>query len=1282
MEKNLFHKRLFWVFALLAWWAESFAQTYNDGPIQLRVRVRDIATNFNATDIQQIFPPDEMTYFIWARDNADVDGSGWLGGQCLTANFAPPGNSPDFNTMLLDNTYTTATVPQFFDIRTDFWEDDSADPACGGNRCNFESNICCGVIVFGACVGFSQEDDERCNANPFRTNMDYRLGPPCQWYDHGYVTGACGSRYQPHIESFWRYTRGTDCNTPIVLGPLPSGGSLTHFNSNECYTNNFSASPGKDVFYQFTISAPTGVIITLCGGTAFNTVLYLVDASCNQIAANDNFCGIVSQITTNICTPGTYKVIVDGALANSQGTFTLLITDDPSALLSVNVTKTDVTCNGGNDGTATASPVNGTAPYTYSWSPNVGNTQTVTGLSAGTYSVTVTDFTGCTASGSVVIGQPAVLSFTATVIPPTCNDGTNGIITVTASGGTQPYQYSSDGGNIFQNSNVLTGLAGGTYTVVVKDANNCRAQNPVTITAPPAIDPNLTVTNITCYAANDGSVTSNPINGTPPYTYSLDNGPFVSTNTFSGIGISGLHILTVKDANGCTASAPFLITEPADLSSVISAVTSLTCNGSGDGSFVVTGSGGTPPYQYSLDDVAYQPSGSFTGLSAGSYNVYVKDANGCKDVNNVTISQPAPLVASVLFQINIQCHGSATDGVVVLTASGGTPPYLFSDDHFFYDQSGFFDRLAGGTYTYYVKDANNCEDSVTFTIFEPAPLSLTIGNVSNATCLGVSDGSITLHASGGTPPYMFSINGGAFRNDSVFTGLTAGSYDFTVRDDNFCELTQSLTIGFTTAIILNISQTNITCSGSSSGSIGVIASNGQPPYSYSIDGVTFGPQNIFSGLPAGNYTVTVRDNIGCLATADVTLTEPGPLAVTLVHSSPARCFNTSDGSADIDVMGGEPPYTFLWSNGSTTQNLANVPAGDYTVVVTDASSCTATLTVTVAGTPPLFVDIESFRNVSCNGEQDAYIDVKVVGGTIPYTYLWSNGSQTEDIIDIGPGSYRLTVVDANNCSLVETYSITSPPGLFASIEAIANATCKNGNDGSITISATGGTAPLQYSIDGFSFQSSPVFDGLSAGVYPVVVKDDIGCRAATSVTVEDGADIFYSYGNDKDIINGQSIPLSHILIPEDTAGVTVSWEPAAGLSCSDCLDPVASPVITTVYTATLTNADGCVAKAVIRVAVRDDWQIYLPNIFTPNFDGNNDNFDYEGYGISNVEVRIFNRYGGQVYYNPSQVKGKGFGWDGMYNGKEAQQGAYAYLINVLFTNNELRQKTGTITLIR
>ena len=504
-----------------------------------------------------------------------------------------------------------------------------------------------------------------------------------------------------------------------------------------------------------------------------------------------------------------------------------------------------------------------------------------------------------------------------------------------------------------------------------------------------------------------------------------------------------------------------------------------------------------------------------------------------------------------------------------------------------------------------------------------------------------------------------------------------------MRDDEFCEYTQSLTIGFITTITATINTIPIFCSGGATGTLSITGANGTAPYTYSIDGVNFQFSGTFNGLSAGTYTATAKDANGCLAVQTVTLAEPGAIEVTLVQSTPASCFNTSDGSLDIDVTGGNAPYQYIWSNGAVTQNLVAVAGGTYTVTVTDNNGCQDSLTAVIDATLEIFIDIESIQDISCNGDEDAFINVSVNGGTPGYDYNWSNGEDTEDIINIGTGSYALTVVDANGCSLTDTYVITAPTAVIASIASTSNVVCKDENTGTITADALGGTAPYEYSLNGISFQSSSTFTDLGAGDYAVLVRDDNGCTASATTTINEGGEIFLSYGEDYNLIKGRSVQLRPILIPATTVVDSVVWEPVTGLSATDTIAPLASPTETTVYTVTIYDSNGCAATAVVRVVVRDEYAIYLPNVFSPNGDDNNDRFSFYADGTLNISVRIFNRWGAEVYYNPNQQPNiPNDGWDGMYNSKEAQQGAYMYLINVLYANNEERQETGTITLVR
>jgi len=344
----------------------------------MRVRLRKVQVTYNqlsdlTVNLGNFTPPtveeDEVTFFVWARDTGDYDNGSWspLGGTCHQFDFQSVGQvSPDYMDTIFDHAYAGDTVPRYFDLRLEAFEDDipsdflpfgTATTCNTSSRCVFDGTTCCFTII--NCL-FDEADDLYCDANPFKTNMDYRSGPPCQWYNHGFVTGSgcADSYYEPEIESFWRYTSGTSCNDAIDLGALTVGGTLSHFNSNECYSNNWSASPGNDVFYAFTVPSTMGVRISLCGsnGATFDSYLYLLDSNCSIDTSNDDGCGTQSLIAKPICNPGTYYIVVDGKTASEMGTFTIEVSEDSSFTFSASISKTDISCNGGSDGTATAAP--------------------------------------------------------------------------------------------------------------------------------------------------------------------------------------------------------------------------------------------------------------------------------------------------------------------------------------------------------------------------------------------------------------------------------------------------------------------------------------------------------------------------------------------------------------------------------------------------------------------------------------------------------------------------------------------------------------------------------------------------------------------------------------------------------------------------------------------------------------------------------------------------------------------------------------------------------------
>lgn len=1095
-------KHIAYVILLLSLAEICFAQTLTDGPIQLQVRARRINTTFNATDEGAFgigFRPDELTYYLWARDNADLDGAGWLGGACLQANFNPPALSPDFNYLMFNHTYTTANVPQFFDIRLSAWEDDrNSDAAvgltCGGTRCAFDGSACCGFVLFGACVGFTESDDYPCISNPFRNQMNYRLGPPCQWYNHGFVTyngsGCANNFYQPEIESYWRYTRGTSCANAIQLGTLNAGVGLSHYNSNVCYSNNFAASPGRDVFYSFTVTQPTRIIASLCGvsGAQFDSYLYVLNSSCNAIASDDNGCGNQSRVVTKLCAPGTYYVVVDGATAGAQGTFTLTLQIDPTYNFSTTINRTNVTCNGAGNGTATANPTGGLAPYSYLWS-NGGNGQTINNLVPGTYTVTVTDADGCTSTASTTITQPTILNATITKTDVTCSGANDGTAAVSPTGGTPGYTYRWNSVPI-QTTATAIFLQPTTYTVTVTDANNCTITRSISLNTNSTI--NLTLNNlqqVRCNGQNNGAIDINVSGGFSPYTYSWSNG--ATTQDLSGLS-PGNYTVTVRDNSLCSVTASYSITQPPVLTASISGIVDAFCNGSSDGSLTTTVLGGVQPYSYLWSNSATTQ--NLINVVAGNYSVTATDANGCTTTASGTINEPAPLNVS-LSVTNPTCSG-ASNGSISVTSSGGQPAYtyLWSTG----DNTATINNIAEGNYNVLVLDVNGCFRNLNTTLVAPSPIAIQ-NSVNNIVCNGDNNGSISLTVSGGTPNYTYTWSSG--QNTANISLLSAGSYTVTVRDANFC--TAVATYAITEPPILTgsiLSSTNVTCNGYSNGSIQVAVAGGVSPYSFIwSNGAT--TQSLVN-VVAGNYTVTIADNSGCDIVLTQQITEPAGVNI-VATTTDVTCNSFSDGAIMLTVTGGATPYSFLWSNGTTTQNLQNISAGNYVVVVTDANNCVSTFSATVSELQPIQISATQ-NNVLCNGAATGSIDITVTGGTTPnYTYIWSNGSNAEDLNNIASGNYDVTVTDNNGCSVIGNYVISEPLPINASVANTTNVSCNGLNNGSATTTVSGGVQPYAFLwSNGATTQN---LNNVSGNTYTLTVTDNNNCSTTTSALIVEPA---------------------------------------------------------------------------------------------------------------------------------------------------------------------------------
>jgi len=1160
--------RIFLCLLLMLPCYELFSQPYNDGPIELRIRVREFQTSLGSSDASFGFSPDDFTMKVWARDDM---GSGWQGGQCLTSDFDPAGISSDLNTQIFYATYGAST-PQVFDLRLDAWEDDiPADQVAGfcsnGTRCAFDCcNTCCGIILFGNCVGVREEDDNHCDANPFRTGLDYRLGPPCQWYNHGYVSGGCGNDYMPRIESYWRYLNGENCSNAIDIGTLNPGGTLRHYNSTACYNNDYG-DPGNDVVVRFTITQAMGVRISLCGGATFNTTLFLLDASCNQLYSNqDGPCPPQSQINANLCSPGNYFVVIDGSTTAEQGVFNLTVTEDLTLAINPNISSVNVSCNGLSNGSASASVTGGTSPYQYLWTPGNSTSSSISGLAAGTYIVRITDARSCVVYDTVVITQPNVLEIQTIIgYDPICNGESTGEISVPlVTGGTAPYQYSVTG--FFQPTSAFTALAAGTYTATVMDGQGCSDTASVTLTDPPMIKGNLTATPETCDRFSDGTITPNPSLGTPPYYCSLDFSPVFGqcTGVYTNLP-ARIHYVTIRDANGCEVTEPVEVPLIPTLTITLFSKKNVSCHGGNDGEIRVSGSRGTPPLVFSIDgEATFQSDSVFTGLTANLYTVIIQDANGCKNSLNVQVDEPTPLLPYELFQFSVTCNGK-DDGLMVITASGGTGPYLYSLDSINFYQSGAFKDLAGGTYHFIVKDNNNCVASFDAVMHEPAVLEVNIASSTNASCNGIDDGTLMLGATGGTPPFKFSLNNGPFQAGAIFSGLAPGDYLIGVEDRNGCVGFDSASIGANVSLTATVSKQDVLCHDGSTGSITITSPSGTAPHQYSINNIIFQPTGNFTALAAGNYTAIVRDATGCQYVEPVDILEPPSLTVSVDSVVDASCAGVSDGSIYITSSGGTGNYTYSWSNSFQTEDIINVTGGNYSVIVKDGNNCTTTVSAAVNQSNEIFTEITRIEDVSCYGESDGYVDVDVFGGVPPFSYRWSDNSATRDLFNVPGGTYFLTVTDASGCEVYDTAAVLEPSAITSSITA-TSVSCASSAEADIDLEVSGGTPPYDYLWSNFVFTQDQT--DVPAGTYTVIITDDNGCTHTDRVTISAAAGLSATFNTIDVSCFGKTDGQIEIVMSGGTAPYNYNWSNNQNTALITSLGPG-------IYDVTVTDATAC-----------------------------------------------------------------------------------------------------------
>jgi gliding motility-associated-like protein len=766
---------------------------------------------------------------------------------------------------------------------------------------------------------------------------------------------ACNIGVQPLSDSQIGSWSGTGCNDPIT--PIIPA-NITIGTGCNLAVNINSTNP--------TCTAQGSAQAIIVGGTA--PFVYTWNVSPPQTSSTINNLPAGSYIVT----------VIDDSMCIVNDTVTLI---NPTAF-SLSTSTTAVLCNGTATGTATITPANGIAPYTYLWNTTPAQTTaTATNLIAGSYTCVVTDNANCTNSATVIVMQPNVLSITTGQTNVNCTSSSSAIAWASATGGTAPYTFIG-GNSIFTFTNdTLFNIPIGIYFFKVIDANGCSDSISFTISANPnfLIQSNV-INNITCNGLQNGQIAVSIAGGQTPYTYNWTGFAANNTNTLSNLWPGTYYLSVVESQFGCIINDSFIITQPTALVNSFN-ITNVSCYGLNNGIATCIVTGGTVPYTYWFNN---QTSATIT-TGWGNYPVIITDSFGCTLLDTAIITQPTPiLISNTTTPVN--CLGIAT-GTATVNVSGGTAPFLFSWNTTPIQTNSTANGLLVGNYIATATDANGCTAATTATIVANSPLLLQANVLNQVLCNGMATASAQAIPSGGTGIYTYSWSSTPVQTNAIASNLPIGNYTVTVTESNGCILTATVLITSPPALSIALTPTPVTCFGFNNGAVASSVTGGVSPYNYLWTGGA--TTTTINNLILGNYNLIITDANNCTASATATVSQPAQLLVTSI-ATPSSCQAASNGVINYTITGGIMPYTALLNNTPLIPpTLAiNLYQGTYTIQVTDANNCSSSQITQVEYLPDIALQL-SATDIYLHEQEQTNLSVAVSPYSGNYFYNWS-----------------------------------------------------------------------------------------------------------------------------------------------------------------------------------------------------------------------------------------------------------------------------------------------------
>lgn len=988
-------------------------------------------------------------------------------------------------------------------------------------------NFLC-IILLIPLVGFGQQICTTITSSTHADTIIYCVeNTSCHDICDGRITVTVIGSNQPYSFSWFNGSafipgdnyRDSLCANQYIVSIIDANGNLV----NNTYVNNLNSPPNFTVFEDSVLNPSCfnyndgKIYLSVGGATPPYTYSWANGASTED---RDNLDSGLYVLT-----------ITDSSFCSRIDTFELI---NPIEVNSSTIADT-LSCIGWCDGSAVVIPSDGVPPYTYQWS-NGDIDSIATGLCYGSDTVVITDANGCLDTNEVSIANPDTLRLSNITIDSACYQMCDGQLSVSIEGGAPPYTTEwSFGGGIFNTMDTITQdtLCTGDYQLVFTDANTCSDTVLIPLIERDSFIVQQWVINDSCYNSCTGQIKVQLLNPqNPPFSFDWSNG---DTDTITSNLCSDSLSLEIIDERMCRDTFEFFIEQGDSMYFDSISVINNRCYGDEFGTITINNvTGGVLPLIYTWSDGQITTASGINNLLSGTYSVNIEDAFGCSiDSANIEVRQPDSLFTTVSTLVNVSCF-AASDGLIDIDIFGGTSAYFISWDIAISD-TNYIDSLSAGEYIYTIVDDSLCELIDTVVIQEPDVLSIIDSLIIDVLCKGDSTGQIDLTVSGGTLPYEYSINGSTYQPQNYFDNLVAGSYSIIVRDANNCILTSPL-YNITeplTQVVGGLTSPNLLCF-EDTGTVILTVNGGTPTYSFLwSNGLV--SQNLY-GVGSGNYSVVILDANGCEYNDTVIITEPVELSVSNVTTN-VTCYGYNDGTATLTLSGGTGILTLDWFG----MDPNALPAGNHNYAVIDANGCGDTSTFSIIEPDSLWIAYDE-THIDCFGNSTGRIDVTVNGGTVPFSYAWSNLSSNVNLINIPSGNYVLIVTDSNNCLDTIESSINEPSQINYSIDAL-NLICNNEPDGQIIITASGGIPGYSYSInDEASYQNVGNFINLQAANYSVWIKDANGCKQDTTIILSEPVGFSTLVDiEDVEVCNGDATGMINFTLSGNTPPYNYSW---------------------------------------------------------------------------------------------------------------------------------------------